>query len=61
MFNKIIIERGIKQAYIVEKTGWSADKVSKVLRCERKIAADEFLVLCAVLDLSPEIFKEKVA
>lgn len=57
MFNKIVVERGIKQTYIAEKTGWSNDKVSKLLRGALKMTAEDFLTLCAVLDLNPSDFR----
>lgn len=57
MFNKIVAERGIKQTYIAEKTGWSNDKVSKLLRGALKMTAEDFLTLCAVLDLNPSDFR----
>lgn len=57
MFNKIVTERGIKQTYIAEKTGWSNDKVSKLLRGALKMTAEDFLTLCSVLDLNPNEFR----
>lgn len=57
MFNKIVTERGIKQTYIAEKTGWSNDKVSKLLRGALKMTAEDFLTLCSVLDLDPSDFR----
>lgn len=52
----IVSERGIKQTYIAEKTGWSNDKVSKLLRGALKLTAEDFLTLCSVLDLNPSDF-----
>lgn len=57
MFNKIVTERGIKQTYIAEKTGWSNDKVSKLLRGALKMTAEDFLTLCSVLDINPSDFR----
>jgi DNA-binding Xre family transcriptional regulator len=57
MFNKIVTERGIKQTYIAEKTGWSNNKVSKLLRGALKMTAEDFLTLCSVLDLDPSDFR----
>lgn len=54
---QIVTERGIKQTYIAEKTGWSNDKVSKMLRGALKMTAEDFLTLCAVLDLNPSDFR----
>jgi len=53
----IVNERGIKQTYIAEKTGWSNDKVSKLLRGALKMTAEDFLTLCAILDLNPSDFR----
>ena len=47
---------GIKQSYICEQTGMSADAVSRILRSNRKITADEFLNFCIVLKLDPRSF-----
>ena len=57
MFNKIVTERGIKQTYIAEKTGWSNDNVSKLLRGAQKMTAEDFLTLCSVLDINPSDFR----
>lgn len=46
-----ISERGIKQSFISEKTGLTADTVSKILSGRRKILADEFLSICRALDI----------
>lgn len=58
---EIVEQRGIKQIYIAEKTGMSQDVISKILRCERKISAEEFLLICEALDINPDVFREKVA
>lgn len=54
----ILEERGIKQSYLCEKTGLSADSVSRILKGVRKISAEEFLIICEVLKLDPRIFKK---
>lgn len=51
-------EKGIKQSYIRQKTGLSADAVSRVLNSTRKLQADEFLSICAALELDPNYFRE---
>lgn len=58
---EIVEQRGIKQIYIAEKTGMSQDVISKILRSERKISAEEFLLICEALDINPDVFREKVA
>lgn len=54
---KIVEQRGIKQIYISEKTGLSADVISKILRSERKMTAEEFLAICDALDINPNEFR----
>lgn len=54
---EIVEQRGIKQIYIAEKTGLSADVVSKILRCERKMTAEEFLAICDALAINPNEFR----
>ena len=46
-----IDDRGIKQSFVSEKTGLTADTVSKILGGRRKILADEFLSICRALDI----------
>lgn len=55
---QIVKERGIKQTYLSERTGYSIDTISKILRSERKLTAEEFFVFCKVLELDPVIFME---
>lgn len=54
---KIVEERGIKQSFLCEKTGLSADAISSLLRCKRKISAGEFLDICDALGVDPSTFK----
>lgn len=59
--NEYVVENGIKQVYIAQKTGLTADTVSKMLKGNRRILADEFLLICTALDIDPNIFREKKA
>jgi len=56
--NDYLKKRGMKQAYIVQKTGINADTISKILNGKRRIQADEFLSICFALDIDPNIFRE---
>lgn len=56
--NKYVSDNGIKQAYIVRKTGLSTDTVSKILNGNRRILANEFLKICTALEINPNIFRE---
>lgn len=55
--SEYVNENGIKQIYIVQKTGLSADTISKILTCKRRILADEFLIICEALEIDPNIFR----
>lgn len=55
--NDYVTENGIKQGFIAQKTGLSADTVSKILNGKRRIMADEFLDICAALSIDPNMFR----
>lgn len=55
---EIIDERGIKQSHICQKANMSADCVSRILNCTRKLTAEEFLRICDVLGIDTEQFKD---
>lgn len=59
--NKYVEENGIKQAYIAKSTGLSCDTVSKILNGNRRILADEFLLICTTLKIDPNIFRANVS
>ena len=56
MIADIVEQRGIKQTYIAERTGLTVDAVSRIMRSERKLGAEEFLKICELLNVSPESF-----
>lgn len=55
---EIIESRGIKQAYICEKIGITADALSRILNCTRKITGEELLKLCDFLDIDPRSLRQ---
>ena len=57
--NDYIEENGIKQIHIAQKTGMSADTISKILNGNRRILADEFLLICSVLEIDANIFRNQ--
>lgn len=57
-FQEIVENRGIKQAHICRLTGMSPDCVSRILNATRKITAEEFLILCEVLEIDPNEFRK---
>ena len=57
----LINQNGIKQSHIAQKTGISADTISKILNGDRRILADEFLTICEALEIDPNFFREKEA
>lgn len=54
--NEIICSRGIKRCFLANALNISEDRVSKILNCQRRLRADEFLAICAILELDPKIF-----
>lgn len=55
---EIVESKGIKQVYICENTGWSADTVSRILKGTRKITGEELLTLCDLLDVDPRSLRK---
>ena len=55
---EIIESRGIKQAYICEKIGMTADALSRIRNCTRKITGEELLKLCDFLDIDPRSLRQ---
>lgn len=55
---EIVESKGIKQAYICEKTGLSADAVSRILNGLRKVTGEELLMLCELLDVDPRSLRK---
>lgn len=58
---KIVEEKGIKQSYLCEHTGMTADAISRILNSNRKVTAEEFLGICQVLDVDPRQFFKQSA
>ncbi len=52
-----ISEKGLKQAYVAEKSGLTADNLSKILNGNRRLTAEEFLNICKALSLDPKEFQ----
>lgn len=55
---EIVESRGLKQSYICQVTGMTADCISRILNGTRKITAEEFLTLCEVLNIDPNLFRK---
>lgn len=55
--NEIISRKGLKQSYIVQKTGIAPTAMSNIVNGKRKIYACEFLSLCDVLGVNPNEFR----
>ena len=56
--NRYITDHGIKKTYLAQKTGLSADTISKMLNGKRRIFADEFLKICEALEIDPNDFRK---
>lgn len=51
-------DNGIKNSFIVERTGYSKLKVSRILNLHQHMSADEFEQFCKALRKSPNDFIE---
>lgn len=57
--NEYVNQNGINQVYIAQKTGFAEDTVLQMLNGNRRILADEFLLICVALNIDPNIFRNK--
>lgn len=51
-----ISANGIKQSFIVEKTGLNKNVISGILTSSRKMSADEYVQICKALNKTPNDF-----
>lgn len=49
-------ENGIKQTFLVDKTGLSASQISDICNHDRKVDAVEYYRICKALNLELEYF-----
>ena len=54
--SEYVLNNGIKQSFIVEKTGLNKDIISAILNKRRKMTADEFEIICRALNKTPNDF-----
>lgn len=54
-----LIENGIKQSYVSEKTGISAPILNAILNNNRKIEANEYMRICDAIGVPLEQFQPK--
>ena len=54
---KYLIENGIKQSYLSEKTGIPSPILNMILNDNRKIEANEYMRICDALGVPLEQFK----
>jgi len=54
--SEYVLNNGIKQSFIVEKTGLNKDVISAILNKRRKMSADEFEKICKALNKTPNDF-----
>ena len=54
---KYLDENGIKYSFLSEKTGIPMNILSPLLNGKRKLSAEEYFVICEVLELPADTFK----
>lgn len=57
ILKRYISENGIKQNFIADKAGMSAELLRRSLEGKRKLQADEFIAICGALSLDLDYFK----
>jgi transcriptional regulator with XRE-family HTH domain len=55
-----LIENGIKQSYVSEKTGIPAPILNMMLNNNRKIEANEYMRICDAIGVPLEQFKPRI-
>lgn len=53
-----ISDKGIKLTFVSKQTGLSVDQISKVLRKERNLLADELIKICKALQIPLNYFDD---
>lgn len=53
-----IEERGIKQCAVAKAAGMTDDAISRVLKGQRKLTADEFIKICRFLRVPADTFTD---
>lgn len=56
---KYLKERGITQSFIAKKVGISEEALSRILKGTRNIFAEEYFLICEVLDVPFDTFYMK--
>lgn len=59
IIKEYLVNNGIKQAFLVDKTGLSASQVSDILNRDRRIDAIEYYRICKALNVDLEYFVKK--
>ena len=59
---RIILKAGLKQGEVADKAGIPRSVFSNIVRCERRVYADEVIPIAAALQVSIEdLFREETA
>ncbi|MDO5446101.1 MAG: helix-turn-helix transcriptional regulator [Eubacteriales bacterium] len=56
--SQYLVTHGIKQTYVSEQTGIPQDRLNKTLSGQRKLPADEFILICHLLKLDLRFFSK---
>ena len=51
-----VANTGIRQSFIVGKTGLTPNRISAILNCKSKMSVDEFELFCKALNKNPSEF-----
>ena len=55
-----LVEKGIKQAFLVEKTGLSSHTISDICTKDRRVDCIEYKKICDALGLPLDFFYERM-
>ena len=51
-----IESHGVRQSFLVQKTGIDREKMSKIINCKRKVTAEELVKIARALDIEINYF-----
>lgn len=53
--------KGITQAFVAEKSGIAANILNPALKAKRRLTAEEYFIICEVLEVPLDTFKDNKA
>ncbi len=59
VIREYVKSNGIKQTFLAKQCGWSKQKLGATLNGQRKLSADEMMLICQALNVPYDFFCSK--